>query len=545
MSILLTPPAGVRNFGTAFAPARALAPPPAAPRKGTPMSFHLTTLDLDPRPRSLVESAGAEWALAGRGGALRLAVLTRSASAAVLGDLEGETSSAAGGTLLVGPTSPRNAAALRRALPWLEPRPLGLRTSAGLGDRLGLATPGHVRAVRATGGRIAPIFAQQSIREMSRTARTPLEVMDAATWGAFEEGWHEAVGADADHLKTPQDIDACAAAGFCFFTIDPSEHVEPRADSLSLPALREAFAALPWSELGESESGLTRRYVGEVHRVEDLEIRFDEATLLRAAVKYGRAVVHVAAMHRHLTRAAGRPFELEVSVDETDTPTSPAEHLWVARELTRLGVAWVSLAPRFVGRFEKGVDYIGDLAELESAIAAHAAVARHCGPYKLSLHSGSDKFGVYPIAARLTRGLVHLKTAGTSYLEALRTVAALEPSFFRSIYAFARERYETDRASYHVSASLVRAPEPVAVRDEALPALLEQFDAREILHVTFGSVLREGVAQGQPRFYDELMGLLRRNPEAYAANLEAHFRRHLEPFVAFAAGTAAAERAGG
>ncbi len=67
---------------------------------------------------------------------------------------------------------PANAAALRAQLTWLQPRPLGLETSAGMGDRIGLATPGHVRAVRATGGGIAPIFAQQSIREMARTGRT-------------------------------------------------------------------------------------------------------------------------------------------------------------------------------------------------------------------------------------------------------------------------------------------------------------------------------------------------------------------------------------
>jgi hypothetical protein len=503
------------------------------------MNARLSKLDLEVQPRSLTESAGAEWALVGAGGATRLAVLAPSTNSRLPGDLEGDTSSAAGGTLLVGPCSPRNAAALRRALPWLEPRPLGLRTSAGLGDRLGLATPGHVRAVRAVGGRIAPIFAQQSIREMSRTARTPQEVMDAATWGAFQEGWRDPVGADADHLKTPADIDACAAAGFCFFTIDPSEHVDSGADSRSLPALREAFSALPWPALGDSPDGLTRRYLGQVFPVEHLRIRFDEETLVRAAVKYGRAVVHVAAMHRHLVRtAAGRPVELEVSVDETETPTSPAEHFWVASELERLGVSWVSLAPRFVGRFEKGVDYIGDLVELETAIAAHAAVARHLGPYKLSLHSGSDKFGVYPIAARLTAGLVHLKTAGTSYLEALRTAAALAPPFFRSIYEFSRGRFETDRASYHVSASLARAPRPETVRDDALPGLLEQFDAREILHVTFGSVLREGVAEGRPRFYAELMSLLRSNPEAYAANLESHFRRHLEPFAPWVDGAA-------
>ncbi len=200
---------------------------------------------------------------------------------------------------------------------------------------------------------------------------------------------------------------------------------------------------------------MRRRYLGQSTVVEHLTIAFDEATLLRAAVKYGRAVAHVARLSRHLRQAAGpRLVELEVSVDETETPTSPAEHFWVANELNRLEVEWVSLAPRFVGRFEKGVDYIGDLGALEKDVAAHAALARHFGPYKLSLHSGSDKFSVYPIAARLAQGLVHLKTAGTSYLEALRTVAAVDPALFRAIYAFARERYDTDKASYHVSAEL-------------------------------------------------------------------------------------------
>jgi hypothetical protein len=191
----------------------------------------------------------------------------------------------------------------------------------------------------------------------------------------------------------------------------------------------------------------------------------------------------------------------------------------------------VSLAPRFVGRFEKGVDYIGDLSELETDIAAHAAIARHFGPYKLSLHSGSDKFSVYPIAARLAKGLVHLKTAGTSYLEALRTIAALDPSFFRAIYAFARERYDTDKATYHVSAELERAPRAKEMEEDELPELLEHFHAREILHVTFGSVLKELGADGQPRFKSKFFSLLRANPEAYAANLERHFVKHLEPFV--------------
>jgi hypothetical protein len=442
-----------------------------------------------------------------------------------LPEFDGERTELGGRTLILCALTPKNAAALRARLTWLRPRPLRLQTSAGMGDRLGLATPGHVRAARAVGGKIAPIFAQQSIREMARTDRTPQQVMDDVTWGIFSEGWQTIHGADADHLKIPADIDACLKAGFTFFTIDPGACVDNRAESANLRELRELSAALP-NEISVKASGL----FGKTFELEYISINFDEATLLKAAVKYGKAVAHVANMYQHLEQVAGpRPFELEVSVDETDQPTSHAEHVYIASELKRLGVKWVSLAPRYVGRFEKGVDYIGDLAAFEADFSGHAAVARQFGPYKLSLHSGSDKFSIYPIAARLSRGLVHLKTAGTSYLEALRTIAALDPVLFQEIYVFARERYENDRTSYHVSAELMRAPLPNAVNNWS--GLLDQFDAREILHVTFGSVLTDKTATGDRRFYDRVMDFLRANPEAYAANLEKHFIRHLRPFA--------------
>jgi tagaturonate epimerase len=479
----------------------------------------LTDANLEILPRSLAASAGAEFALTAD---RKLAVLAASSSLQLV-DFVGEASPLGKQTLLLCLLSPQNAAALRRHLSWLQPRPLGLQTSAGMGDRLGLATPGQVRALRAVGGKIAPIFAQQSIREMTRTGRTPQQVMDDATWGVFAEGWQAGVGADADHLKTTGDIDACLPVGFTFFTIDPGAYVEARAESADLAGLRDLAAQLP-AELRPGESGLA----GKAFDIEGSTIVFDETILLRAAVKYGRAVAHVAAMYRHLAASAGeRPFELEVSVDETEQPTSHAEHVYIASELKRLGVRWVSLAPRFVGRFEKGVDYIGDPAAFEADFAGHAAIARRFGPYKLSLHSGSDKFSIYPIAARLTGGLVHLKTAGTSYLEALRTVAALDPDFFREIYSFSRQRYETDKASYHVSAALERTPAPERVPD--WPALLDQFDAREVLHVTFGSVLTE---DGGRRFGARLMTFLGEHAEDYAADLESHFVRHLTPFAA-------------
>lgn len=412
------------------------------------------------------------------------------------------------------PLIPENSEELRRRLPWLNPQPLGLRASVGMGDRLGLATPGHIRAVRNTG--MAPIFAQQSVRENTRTGRTPLQVLDDAVWGIFQEDWRDPWGADADHLKQPEDLGAFIRAGYTFFTIDPGEKVATLGQDDSIAGLNGRIGESAWKEL----SG---RYLGQVYDLEGFPVVFDELALLRAAAKYGAAVEHAALMYRAVEAGmGGKPFDFEVSVDETDSPTSALEHFWIASELQRAGVHWVSLAPRFVGAFEKGVDYIGDLAELDQSLAQHAAVARRFGDYKLSLHSGSDKFSVYPLAARRTRGRVHLKTAGTSYLEALRVLSRVEVDLFREIYRFSRERYEIDRASYHVSARLERAPDPEKLADWDLPALLEQFDARQVLHVTFGTVL--------DRFGARLKEALTRHAEAYADGLQAHFVRHLEPF---------------
>ncbi len=419
------------------------------------------------------------------------------------------------------PLTPANAAALRGRLPWLNPVAHGLRTSAGFGDRLGVATPGHVQSVLGTG--IAPIFAQQSVRENARTGRTPQQVLDDAMWGVFQSGWREAWGADADHLKTPDVIAPFVEAGYSFFTVDPGDYVDNEAETDSLSMLRTKAGALPWSELDSSLDDLSQRFLGKTVDLGDVVLVFDELALFRAAAKYGKALAHIAVMYRHLKAQLGsRPFDFEVSVDETELPTSILEHYFLVAEMRRLNIEWVSLAPRFVGRFEKGVDYIGNLEELDRNLAGHGAVMRHFGGYKLSLHSGSDKFSVYPIVARYAGNLVHLKTAGTSYLEALRVWAEVDPAEFRTILDFARNRYETDRASYHVSAQLAKVPAAAQLSDAELPALLDQFDARQVLHVTFGSVLTQ--------YGTALHAMLCRSEERYAELLKNHFARHLEPF---------------
>jgi hypothetical protein len=424
-------------------------------------------------------------------------------------------------SLTVAPTNAANAAALRSMLPFLVAQPLGLRKSAGCGDRLGLATPGHIRAVRRSS--MAPILAQQSMRENARTGRTPQQVMDDATWGVFQEGWRAGFGADADHLKTTHDIDICVAAGYTFYTIDPGEFVDNSANHAPTSELAEKIENLPWMVLASDPADTRSRLAEQPLDLGQFSLTISDEELTRAMAKYGRAVAHTVSMYRHLAEAE-RPFELEMSVDETETVTTLAEHVYIAHELKRLGVKWVSLAPRYLGEFEKGVDYKGDLAEFEKSFARHLAVAKTYGPYKLSLHSGSDKFSIYPIAARLAGELVHLKTAGTSYLEALRAIAQLNPALFRQIMDFAVERYPTDRATYHVSAEASKVPHIKTWADAQLPTLLDDFHGREVLHVTFGSVLNHAPFR-QP-FFDTL----RADEETYYQMLERHFDRHLSPF---------------
>ena len=278
--------------------------------------------------------------------------------------------------------------------------PLGLSPSFGFGDRLGLATPGHIAAVKGTG--LAPIFAQQSVRENSRTGRTPQDVMDDARRAVEAAGWDAPWGADADHLKTVDDLPAFVSAGYTFFTVDPGAHVDNAADADPLSVLQEKARGQNWDELSALylSTGGDKGYGS-----------FDSKSLLRALVKYGRAIGHTVAMYRRLSQLKDA-FDFEISVDETDAPTTPLEHYFIANELTRARVKFTSLAPRFIGRFEKGVDYIGDVAALDAELARHAAVIAHFGTYKLSLHSGSDKFSVYPLVVKHWGSRLHVKRRG-------------------------------------------------------------------------------------------------------------------------------------
>lgn len=414
------------------------------------------------------------------------------------------------------------------ALP--KPSLLGLRPSFGFGDRLGLATPGHVAACRL--GRLAPIFAQQSARELTRTQRTAGQVLRCAQEGVQRAGWQGAWGADADHLKTREDVEHYAAAGFTFYTIDPSAHVQNIADRLTGTNLQKAAEEVVSSGAFESLAQIESLYLGRSHALPGVgALGFaDQESLYRAVVKYGKAIHYAARMADWIFTATQGHSEIEMSVDETESVTRPVEHLFVGLEFKRRGVrSVVSLAPRFPGDFEKGVDYKGDLAEFERQLRQHVAIARYCGPYKISVHSGSDKFSIYPIVGRVCGDLLHVKTAGTNYLEALRVVARQAPAVFAEIVAYAHTRFETDRASYHISADLARLGSPAALSPSAREeAYLNQADGRQVLHVTFGSTLTLGQSANGRSFKEQILETLRQNDALHREFLVAHLGRHVQ-----------------
>jgi hypothetical protein len=422
-----------------------------------------------------------------------------------------------------------NRKSLQEIFKFTTPEVIGLQNSFGFGDRIGLANPGHLRSLE--GSSFKPILAQQSIRELTRTNRTADEVMDAAVWAIFQEGCKKGFGADADHLKTVDDIDYMVKAGYKMLTFDPSDYVDNKADNYSVKELSKVIYDLEWQDLNDLYDESKKRYLKKIKINDELTVEPREIELQRAYAKYGKTLIHIKNLYEYVTlNYSNGDFDVEVSVDETESVTSIFEHLFIAAELTRLGIRFVSLAPRFVGDFEKGIDYKGDLKIFREEYKKHLAITKYFGNYKISLHSGSDKFSAYKVIGTLKDGYIHVKTAGTSYLEALKVIALKHPGLFRKILDFSTGLYETEKKTYHVSADISKVKGCDSYRDDEMLELFSSNDVRQVLHVTFGRVLTEKDEKGEYIFKDRIMKCLKENEETHYKLLIEHFHKHLSPF---------------
>jgi tagaturonate epimerase len=431
------------------------------------------------------------------------------------------------------PLNHHNAAEVQKLFSFTKPSLLGQQSSIGCGDRLGLANAGHIRAVAGSG--LKPVLAQQSVRELERTGREAEDVMDAAVWAVYQEGYKDGFGADGDHLKTPEDIDRYAQAGFTMFTLDIGLYVVNESAHLPMTEVRTRAEALPWDVLKDTLDSATTRYKNQQFKIaEGLVIKPSEEDVLRSLVKYGAGIAQTVKLTDHLkTKWSDRPVEIELSVDETDTPTSPLEHFIIANELKRLGIKLMSLAPRFIGDFEKGIEYKGDLKVFREEYIKHAQIAEMLGPYKISIHSGSDKFNVYSVIGSIGFGKVHIKTAGTSWLEALRTIAVSDPALFGELLDCARMNYNHDRQSYHVTAETNKMKPAKDCSKTELENLLSDDNVRQILHVTFGTILSQKGKGETYLFKDRIMECLRDHEDVHYQYLIKHFKRHISPIIHF------------
>jgi tagaturonate epimerase len=396
-----------------------------------PLSARADDLARDPLPASRRRAGDlVAWLEAdpARPGHRRLAALAAAGDAALAAFAGDRHDAGDGHTLLHAPTSAANAAALRAAFPDLAPRPLGLATSAGFGDRLGVATPGHVRALRSADpdGRIRPIFAQQSIREMTRTGRSAQEVVDDAGWGAFASGWTDGVGADADHLKTEAHVRTCLDAGFSFFTFDPGDHVDDAATEATAPRAAGEGRRAPLGRSADPTTGpaVRGRYLGrESSTPTAWTLRFDDETLARAAAKYGAALAGAAHLHRVLATTGGavrgrglRRRDRAPPPRSRSTPSSPSS---CGGSGAPGGVAGAALR----GTLREG----RRLPRRPGRAGPHPRRPRPHRPRLRTVQALAPQrqrqVQRLRAIAEATARLVHLKTAGTSYLEALRVAA--------------------------------------------------------------------------------------------------------------------------
>ena len=319
--------------------------------------------------------------------------------------------------------------------------------SLGVGDRFAHQAKAQLKAcvlAAEQGADVVPVW-NKSHREHTTVGSQPGSVRAAADAAVRELGWNKPYHVDADHIRL-ETVDGFIASSD-FFTIDVADSIGKSADAEHV-----------WSFVKRHTELVGRLEIEGIER--PLEItRID---VERTADKYLRAVEEAAGIYRRIVHAKGEGRLItEVSMDETDSPQTPPELLVILAAIAAEGIAIQTIAPKFTGRFNKGVDYVGDLAQFEKEFAQDLAVIAYAvGRYampanlKLSVHSGSDKFSLYaPIRRALARsgaGL-HIKTAGTTWLEEVIGLAEAGGeglAVAKEIYAKAFEKRDALCAPY-------------------------------------------------------------------------------------------------
>lgn len=403
----------------------------------------------------------------------------------------------------------------------------------GVGDRFAHQARAQLRACMLAadaGVDVIPVW-NKSNREHSFIGSEPESVLTAAREAVSTLGWQRGWHVDADHIRL-ETVDRFLPHSD-FFTIDVADSIGQAAPDEAVAEFINRHPEL----LGDLPiAGLSQ----------PLAISRDEVEQI--ARKYLLAVQDAGRIYRYIAERKGEDqFIAEVSMDETDSPQTPPELLVILAALADEKVRVQTIAPKFTGRFNKGVDYVGDLPQFERELTDDLAVIRFAveryglpANLKLSVHSGSDKFSLYPIIRRtlpkFDAGL-HIKTAGTTWLEELIGLAESEGealALAKEIYSEALDHVDELCAPYATVIDIDRAQLPSAAEveswsgdrfartlrhDQSEPLFNPSF--RQLLHVAFKLAAKKG-----QRYLD----LLKANEEVVARNVTANlFERHLKP----------------
>ncbi|MEK9947943.1 MAG: tagaturonate epimerase family protein [Verrucomicrobiales bacterium] len=405
--------------------------------------------------------------------------------------------------------------------------------SIGVGDRFAHQAKAQLKACQMLleqGVEVVPVW-NKSNREHAFIGSEPPSVKKAAQQAVDTLGWQHGWHVDADHIGIVTDDLYLQCSDF--FTIDVADFIGKDAPVTVV----EDFLRRHPELLGACT-------------IDGLEapLEMDREEIFRVASKYLQAVQEASNVYQYIVdRLEHDELIAEVSMDETDSPQRPHELLIILAAMADEGIPAQTIAPKFTGRFNKGVDYVGDLDQFEKefnedlAVIAHAIKAYGLPEnLKLSVHSGSDKFSLYPIihrALKRTGAGVHLKTAGTTWLEemiGLSEAGGDGLALAKEIYGYALDHVEDLCAPYATVIDIDRGqlPDKAIVDawsgDQLAHALRHvqghpSFNAhlRQLIHISFKVAAKEG-----QRYLD----LLKANEEIVGRNVtENIYDRHLKP----------------
>ncbi len=417
------------------------------------------------------------------------------------------------------PLTVANSRVIRRYFPFTNPVSLSNRDiTVGLGDRLGLATPGLLSLLK--GLNVSPFLAQQSIRELNITGRNYHEILADAVWAVFQTDFQDGFGADGDHLKTIKDIKTIIDIGYTKVTLDCSDCIS-NLQSKSIETIQEIYSNFDQS----LRRSLEARFSGKNIAIGSLSMYYTPGLLRYFTATYQKAINFIIQVYDELIKPVGQ-IDLEISLDEIQAPTDPIAHFFIAQQLMEAGVKVISLAPRFSGELQRGIDYIGDIKQFEKEYYEHEQIARYFG-YKLSLHYGSDKFSLYTVISRESKRF-HFKTAGTHWLEAIRVIIEKEPALYRQIHLFVLKNLEEVKKFYPISLEPDKVPDIFKLSDEGLKDLMNQNDTRQLIHAAFGLIMQLKDELGRYIFRNRIYEILQKNESLYATFLKKNLGKHLE-----------------